>query len=53
MKRVVSIKQTIGGFLVTLYRFITDTRFIMKIKEEFIFQEWDKIIDSKNNIFNI
>ena len=43
----------IGGFLVTLYRFITDTRFIMKIKEEFIFQEWDKIIDSKNNIFNI
>ena len=25
----------------------------MKIKEEFIFQEWDKIIESKNNIFNL
>lgn len=43
----------LGGFLVTLYRLITDTDFIMKIKEEFIFKEWDKIIESKQNIFNI
>lgn len=43
----------LGGFLVTVYRLITDTKYIMKIKEEFIFNEWDKIIELKNNIFNI
>lgn len=43
----------LGGFLVTVYHLITDTKYIMKIKEEFIFNEWDKIIESKNNIFNI
>ena len=43
----------LGGFLVTVYRLITDTKYILKIKEEFIFNEWDKIVESKNNIFNI
>lgn len=43
----------LGGFLVTMYRLLTDTKYITKIKEEFIFNEWDIIIDSKNNIFNI
>lgn len=43
----------LGGFLVTIYRLITDAKYIVKIKEEFIFNEWDKIIESKNNIFNI
>lgn len=43
----------LGGFLVTVYRLITDTKHIMKIKEEFIFNEWDKIVESKDNIFNI
>ena len=43
----------LGGFLVTIYRLITDTDVIMKIKEEFIDKEWDKIMESKNNIFNI
>lgn len=43
----------LGGFLVTVYRLITDTKYIINIKEEFIFNEWDKIIESKNNIFNI
>lgn len=43
----------LGGFLVTVYRLITDTKTILKIKEEFIFNEWDKIIESKDNIFNI
>lgn len=43
----------IGGLLVTIYRLITDTEFIIKVKEEFIFHEWDKILVSKNNIFNI
>ena len=49
-----SIKNfDLGGFLVTVYRLITDTKYIMKIKEEFIFNEWDKIIETKDNIFNI
>lgn len=43
----------LGGFLVTMYRLITDTKSIMKIKEEFIFNEWDRIIETKDNIFNI
>ena len=43
----------LGGFLVTVYRLITDTKYILKIKEEFIFNEWDRIVESKNNIFNI
>jgi len=43
----------IGGFLVTLYRLISDVTFIQKIKEEFIFKEWDKIMESNNNIYNI
>ena len=43
----------LGGFLVTVYHLITDTKCILKIKEEFIFNEWDRIIESKNNIFNI
>lgn len=49
-----SIKDfDLGGFMVTAYRLVTDTKCIMKIKEEFIFNEWDRIIDSKYNIFNI
>lgn len=43
----------IGGFLVTVYRLITDTEYILKIKEEFISREWEGIIESKNNIYNI
>ena len=43
----------LGGFLVTLYRLITDSKYIMKIKEEFIYREWDKIIETKDNIYNI
>mgnify|MGYP004513195843 FL=1 len=43
----------LGGFLVAVYRLITDTKYIMKIKGEFIFNEWDKIIESPNNIFNV
>ena len=31
-------------------KMITDTKYILKIKEEFIFNEWDKIVESKNNI---
>jgi hypothetical protein len=27
--------------------------FIQKVKEEFIFQEWDRIIESKDNILTV
>lgn len=40
----------IGGFFVTMYRLVRDVDFIMKIKEEFIYKEWDKIIESGNQI---
>lgn len=43
----------IGGFLITISRLITDTKYIMQIKEEFIFNEWDRIIESNDNIFKI
>ena len=42
-----------GGFLVTVYRLISDTEFIAKVKDEFIYKEWDRIIDSDNNLLNI
>ena len=38
----------LGGFLVTLYRLISDTSFIMQVKEEFIVKEWDKILEYGN-----
>lgn len=43
----------LGGFLVTLHRLTTDVSFIQKVKEEFIFNEWDKIVMSKDNIYKI
>ena len=43
----------LGGFLITLHRLFNDSLFIMKIKEEFLFNEWDKIIASKKNILNL
>lgn len=43
----------LGGFMVTIYRLFSDVKFIQEIKEEFMFSEWDKIMDSKDNIFNI
>lgn len=37
-------KLDIGGFLVTMHRLITDARFIQEIKQEFVFGEFDKLI---------
>lgn len=42
-----------GGLIVTLWRLLSDTKYIMKVKEEFIFNEWDRIVQSENNIYNI
>lgn len=37
-------KLDIGGMAVTLYRLITDVKFIRKIKEEFIFGSYREMI---------
>lgn len=37
-------KLDLGGILVTIYRIITDSKFIYDIKEEFVFGEFSKII---------
>lgn len=37
-------KLDIGGFLVTLYRLVTDYEFIKSIEQEFIMREFDKLI---------
>ncbi len=38
-------KLDIGGFAVTIYRLIKDFNFIYKVKEEFIFSSFNKLID--------
>lgn len=43
----------LGGFLVTIYRLISDIRYIQKIKEEFIFNEWDKIMFNNDNMIKL
>ena len=39
----------LGGFLITLRRLVTDVAFIQKIKEEFIFKEWNRVLVEDNN----
>lgn len=34
----------VGGLIITIHRLVTDTKFIRKIKEEFIFGEFNKMI---------
>ena len=44
-----AIKQLdIGGLIVTLRRLMTDTKFIQQIKEEFIFGEFNKMIQGES-----
>lgn len=38
----------IGGFIVTMYRLVTDTNYIQSIKEEFVFGEFNKLIQGTN-----
>lgn len=39
----------LGGFVVTLYRLLYDTNFILRVKEEFICQEWYNIINTPDS----
>lgn len=36
-----------GGIMVTLYRLVTDIKFIQKVKDEFIFGSFDELIQGK------
>jgi hypothetical protein len=46
-------KLDIGGFIVTLYRLISDSAFIQKIKEEFVFGNFRSKIQDGNGIYII
>ena len=41
-----------GGLVVTMFHLIYDTKFIMKVKEEFVFKEWARLIESEDNFLN-
>ena len=34
----------IGGYIVTMYRIISDTKFIHRVKKEFLEKEWEKLV---------
>lgn len=44
-------KLDVGGLLVTIYRLITDTKFIQQVKEEFIFGDINKMIQGEEYNF--
>ena len=37
-------KLDIGGFVVTLYRLITDSEFIRQVKHEFVYREFNQLV---------
>ena len=46
-------KLDIGGFIVTLYRLISDSNFIQKVKEEFVFGNFISKIHDRNGVYAI
>jgi len=38
----------VGGYIVTMYRLISDTKFIDKVKSEFLENEWDRLVAGEN-----
>jgi hypothetical protein len=46
-------KLDIGGFIVTLHRIISDSAFIQKIKEEFVFGNFRAKIQNSNGVYVI
>ena len=40
-------KLDIGGFLVTIFRLISDYRYINEVKEKYINEKWDKLLDDE------
>lgn len=34
----------IGGYIITMYRIVSDTKFIHRVKKEFLEKEWEKLV---------
>ncbi|HWR08948.1 hypothetical protein [Sporomusa sp.] len=43
-------KLDVGGFLVTIYRLLNDAKFIREVKEEFVFNNFDKLIRGRESV---
>lgn len=41
----------IGGYIVTMYRIISDTKFIHRVKKEFLEKEWEKLVIGDEYLF--
>lgn len=41
----------VGGYIVTMYRLVSDTRFIHKVKSEFLEKEWDRLVAGEDFCF--
>ena len=46
-------KLDVGGIAVTIYRLISDTRFIREIKAEFIQQRWHELIQGDESLYSL
>lgn len=44
-------KLDVGGIAITLYRLITDTKFIRAVKEEFIQKRWHELIQGDETLY--
>lgn len=45
-------KLDVGGIAVTLYRLVSDTNFIYKVKEEFVQKRWHEMIQGNEELYN-
>lgn len=45
-------KLDVGGIAVTLYRLVSDTNFIYKVKEEFVQKRWHEMIQGDENLYS-
>ena len=41
----------IGGYIITMYRIISDTKFIHRVKKEFLEKEWEKLVVGEDYLF--
>lgn len=41
----------IGGYIVTMYRLVSDTKFIHRVKNEFLQKEWDRLVAGEDYSF--
>lgn len=41
----------IGGYIITMYRIVSDTKFIHRVKKEFLEKEWEKLVSGDEYSF--